>query len=250
MTQRRELLHVMLDVGEQMLNAGAEIHRIEDTLSRIGEAYGACRTNIFVITSSIVITLEFRDGDIQTQSRRIAKGADTDFKKLEALNQLSRKCCQNTLSVKALREEVQRIDVPASNMELFLGSVIAAGSFTLFFGGSLWDAAVSVCFALCICFMQIYLSRLCPNRVVFQVLCAFLSGIGICILCRILPFLHMDKIMIGDIMLLIPGIALTNSIRDVLAGDTISGVMRLIESLIWSGALAGGFMMAILVTGM
>lgn len=40
--------------------------------------------------------------------------------------------------------------------------------------------------------------------------------------------------MIGDIMLLIPGILMTNSIRDILIGDTISGVMRLVESLLWA----------------
>ena len=66
---------------------------------------------------------------------------------------------------------------------------------------------------------------------------------------RALPFLHTDKIMIGDIMLLIPGIAMTNSIRDILVGDTISGLMRLIESILWAGSLACGFMTAILLIG-
>ena len=51
--------------------------------------------------------------------------------------------------------------------------------------------------------------------------------------------------MIGDIMLLIPGIAITNAIRDMLMGDTISGLMRLIEGILWAGALAAGFMAAI-----
>ena len=60
-----------------------------------------------------------------------------------------------------------------------------------------------------------------------------------------MPFLHADKIMIGDIMLLIPGIAMTNSIRNILVGNTISGIMRLIESLLWAGALACGYMTAI-----
>ena len=55
--------------------------------------------------------------------------------------------------------------------------------------------------------------------------------------------------MIGDIMLLIPGIAMTNSVRDILVGDTISGIMRLIESLVWAGALACGFMSAIWILG-
>ena len=70
-------------------------------------------------------------------------------------------------------------------------------------------------------------------------------GIVICLTVKLFPFLNLDKIMIGDIMLLIPGIAATNSIRDMLMGDTISGMMRLIESILWAGALACGFMAAI-----
>ena len=62
---------------------------------------------------------------------------------------------------------------------------------------------------------------------------------------KYVPGLNQDKIIIGDIMLLIPGIALTNSIKDMLVGDTLSGVLRLIEALLWAGALACGFMAAI-----
>ena len=57
----------------------------------------------------------------------------------------------------------------------------------------------------------------------------------------------MDKILIGDIMLLIPGLAMTNAVRNMLVGDTISGVIRLAETLIWAAALAGGFMVAMMV---
>ena len=63
------------------------------------------------------------------------------------------------------------------------------------------------------------------------------------------PCLNLDKIMIGDIMLLIPGIAMTNAIRDMLMGDTISGLMRLIESILWAGSLAVGFMASIWMVG-
>ena len=56
----------------------------------------------------------------------------------------------------------------------------------------------------------------------------------------------MDMILIGDIMLMSPGLAMTNAVRNMLVGDTISGVVRLAESLIWAGALAGGFMLSML----
>ena len=61
--------------------------------------------------------------------------------------------------------------------------------------------------------------------------------------------LHTDKIIIGDIMLLIPGFVMTNSLRDMLVGDTISGIMRFTESLLWAIGLASGFMLAIWLIG-
>ena len=60
---------------------------------------------------------------------------------------------------------------------------------------------------------------------------------------------HLDKIIIGYIMVLIPGLAMTNAVRNILVGNTISGVMRLIEAVLWAAALAIGFMVAMYVTG-
>ena len=76
---------------------------------------------------------------------------------------------------------------------------------------------------------------------------SLLIGLGVGLAAALLPALHMDKILIGDIMLLIPGLAMTNAIRNMLLGDTISGVVRLAESLIWAAALAGGFMVALTI---
>ena len=55
--------------------------------------------------------------------------------------------------------------------------------------------------------------------------------------------------MIGDIMLLIPGVPFTNAVRNVLIGDTISGLMRLVESILWAGAIACGFVLSVWITG-
>ena len=76
---------------------------------------------------------------------------------------------------------------------------------------------------------------------------ALLVGLGVGGVTHLFPVLHMDAILIGDIMLLIPGLALTNAIRNILVGDTISGVVRLTETLLWAAALAGGIMVALTV---
>ena len=85
------LLHLLLDMGEMLLASGAEINRVEDTLQRIGRAYGAAKMNVFVITSSIVITMEKTDGELLTHTRRINYTGSTDFTMLEQLNALCRK---------------------------------------------------------------------------------------------------------------------------------------------------------------
>ena len=97
--------------------------------------------------------------------------------------------------------------------------------------------------------LQERLGRTELNTVAFNLLVSLLIGLGVGVFAAILPVLHMDKILIGDIMLLIPGLAMTNAVRNMLVGNTISGAVRLAESLIWAGALAGGFMVALLVVG-
>ena len=60
---------------------------------------------------------------------------------------------------------------------------------------------------------------------------------------------HQDKIMIGGIMLLIPGIAMTNSIRDMLTGDIVTGMLRLVDSILRAAAIACGFALSLMITG-
>lgn len=239
------LLHLLLDMGEMLLASGAEINRVEDTLQRIGRAYGAAKMNVFVITSSIVITMERTDGELLTHTRRVNYTGSTDFTALEQLNALSRNCCINPIPLDQFQRRLQEIAEPKERWDLYMGSILAAGSFAVFFGGTFADGVVAALVAVLICFIQQKATKLFANTIMFNLFCSFVVGTAICLTVKVLPVLNMDKIMIGDIMLLIPGIPATNSIRDMLMGDTISGLMRLIESILWAGALACGFMAAI-----
>ena len=109
------------------------------------------------------------------------------------------------------------------------------------------DGLAAAVFALAICLLQEYLGRTELNTAAFNLVISLLIGLGVGLLAALLPALHMDKILIGDIMLLIPGLAMTNAVRNMLVGDTISGAVRLAESLIWAVALASGFMIALMI---
>ena len=125
--------------------------------------------------------------------------------------------------------------------------MLAAGSFAVFFGGSVLDGIAAVVFAVEICILQKHIDDTKISTAASNLLISLIIGLCVGIVCRAMPILHMDKILIGDIMLLIPGLAMTNAVRNMLVGNTISGAVRLIESLIWAASLAGGFMTAILI---
>lgn len=245
-----KLAEAFLDFGEAMLNAGGEIGRVEDSLDRLSRAYGALHTDVFAITSSIVLTLKFQNGDAVTVSRRIRKGSDFDFEKIDRLNALARSCVNSPPDCEALRERIGSIAGTAPKpWKLYAGSVLAAGGFCVFFGGTLADALISSLFALLIAFLQLRFSHVCPTKTFFLFIVSFFCGMGICSLGRLLPVIHTDMVIIGDIMLLVPGIAITTAARDMVIGDTISGATRLVECLLWATMLAGGFMLAMILVG-
>lgn len=240
-----QLLDCILDLGQLLLDCGAEISRVEDTLSRIGRAYGASETDVFVITSIISITMGFPGHETVTETRRISHDGGTDFIRLERLNSLSRAVCAEPVEIPALRERIDAVAAGKKPVWVQLaGSVLAAGSFAVFFGGSLPDGLVAAVFGALICLMQMRLERTEINTVARNLLVSFLVGVAVGLLTAAIPALHMDKILIGDIMLLIPGLAMTNAVRNVLLGNTISGMVRLADTLLWAGAIAGGFMVA------
>lgn len=243
---KEKLVKNLLDLGEAMLVSGAEIHRVEDSLFRVCKNFGATRADVFVLTSVINVTATFSDGTQETQTRRVLKSASTDFNKLEQFNSL----CRNTayMSIDEFEAEIKKITAKNSNeIKIFIGSILAAFAFALFFGGTIIDASVAGLFAIAIYFLQKYFVS--PNKVVFYFVTAFLIGIVIYAFKIFMPFLNVDKVIIGDIMLLIPGVAITNAMRDVVIGDTVSGIIKFAESLLWAVSLAGGFMLAMGVMG-
>ena len=249
--QHNSLISLLLDFGEAMIASGAEISRVEDSLNRIGASFGAVRTEVFAITASLVLTLRFEKEEF-TGSRRITSTGDTDFNKLRKLNELSRDCVEKKLSLPILEERLDEIrKMKPSPIKTYLGSAVAAGSFALFFGGGIWDGLIAACIGLLVCLMQSKIAVRFPNKAFFLFSISLVTGCGVCLLAKALPFvpLQIDKIIIGDIMLTIPGIATTMAVRDLLIGDTITGVTKLLECLLWAGCLAAGFILALMLCG-
>lgn len=238
----------LLNIGEAMYRAGGEISRIEDSLHRLGKTYGAKHVSVYAITSSIVLTAEFENDFSVTQIRRITGRSSIDCLKMEKLNQLCRDCEKNPISVEELQERVlQLLQEEPNRTMIYFGQFIAAVAFTFFFGGNAMDAAVAALGVLVICLMERYFRHFCSAELFFNIVTSFVTGVVVNVISLFVSGLHVNQILIGDIMVLIPGIAITNSIRYIVSGDIISSFEKLMDSLMQAFGIAAGFMLSLML---
>lgn len=242
---REDLEHALaaaLDVGEMMLTSGAEVNRVENTIQRMMQAYGCNRVDVFTIPSNIVVSVQTAEDVVLTQTRRIVN-YETDMYKIERCNALSRRVCAQPPTVQELRavvEEIRQEKGYSQGVKFVTYGVISA-AFSVFFGGSWLDGVAAF-----LCGLLLYVSveacgRLKVQRIILNLVCSAIVGLGAVFLISCGIGQSVDKIIIGNIMLLIPGIALTTSVRDMISGDTVSGMLGLCEALIRALAIAAGF---------
>lgn len=244
------ILQGILDIGEEMIVAGAEVSRVENSIYRMCESYGADRINVFIITSNIQVTMEAPDHRILTHIRRVVR-SDVNFDRLDYLNDLSRYICDKKPDDKGLHEKLEAVMMrPKQPLLLrFAGGMLSAGGFAVFFGGTWKDGLASCIMGIIIIAFELFLASREKNQIVYHFTASVVGGICAHFLVGIGIGDHVDMLMIGGIMLLIPGIAMTNAVRDMLMGDIASGMLRLSNSLLVAAAIACGFALSIIVLG-
>lgn len=240
----------ILDIGETLLTSGAEVSRVEDTIRRIGTAYGYVRMDVFTITSSIVVTVHTGEGEILTQTRRI-NGYSIDMEKVEKANALSRELCEKRPDMEAIPKMVASLNhtVHYDEKVITAAYVVAAAVFAIFFGGDIADCLAAAITAFGIRWLLRLGGRLRMNPLIITFICSLAGSVVIVLLMALHVGHSMDAVMIGCVMLLIPGLALTSSLRDMINGDTMSGLLGLCEALIKAVILAVGFTLILLVLG-
>ena len=241
------ILDIALDLGVETLRAGGEVNRVEDTVTRVCRAYGASAVEVFAITSLITAEIRMPDGAYATRNRRILTTYN-HLARLEAVNALSRTVCTHPISAEEVRERLKAIREyrPVPEWLCYVGGMLATGGFAVFFGGTLMDG----CAAAVIAFFLTLFARLRPLRIngmVKSLISSFAAGV-LSVLCVSVGFGdHVDKLIIGTLMLEIPGLSFGNALRDLLCGDTLAGTMRLIQALLQTLMIALGYMAALVL---
>lgn len=248
--QPEQLLTCALDIGELMLISGAEIGRVEDSIRHICTAYGCRRTDVFTITSSIVLSVEDDNRNFYTQTRRIT-GTHTDLSKLDQLNALSRRICREKPDYQFVQQEIGQIQAKKAYplWLAVLSSGLIAASFAVFFGGCIFDALVAGVLAFGLRIILWLLQKCRLNQIFINVVAAFLMSTAAIAATRLGLGHDVNMIIIGNIMILIPGIALTNALRDMISGDIMSGMLRFFDAILVAAAIAAGYILAAQMMG-
>ena len=246
----KDLLTCAMEIGEQMLISGAEVHRAEDSMERICHAFGAVRVDVFIIPSSMVVTVRCADGSLYTQTRRVHK-IGTDFHRLDKLNDLSRRICAKKLTLEEIRAELSSLQKEKSYSFWVqtLAHALIAAAFSVFFGGNLVQCLIAFLIGGFVNVISLFSDKIFKN----QIFSKFLSAFSITALAFVAVKLGVieksDEVIIGNIMLLIMGLGFTNALRDLFVGDSIAGILRCLEALLTAIAIAAGYFLFVFVTG-
>lgn len=235
-----QCLNFTCEIARQLLRNGAEMYRVEESARRILKAYGFERTEVFAIPSSIIITID-SDSSNHTKSVRIYSSSN-NLDKLEKLNELCRHVCRERTDLKEAKAALNAIMAQPNYSFLFscFGYVLVAFFFTLLWGGTFLDAFVAGFCGLIVKFVMVYMARTQTSIFFIHVSASMLLVLVPLVLELLHVPIHPDMIIIGAIMLQVPGIAITNVMRDILVGDFLTAISKLAEVLIVAIAIAIG----------
>lgn len=242
------VLDLAVELGYQLQMSGGEIYRVEESVNRVLAAYGIQSGEVFAIPNCIFASLTAQ-GETLTRVRRVGPHG-TDIWRLEAVNALCRRLCRVPLPPEAARRELEETlagEPRYSRRMILLAHFVVGAAFCLFFGGGGADAlcagACGAAIGLCLWLMD----ALGANPFVKTIAAASVSALLALGLAALGAGESADLVTIGALMLLVPGIALTSAVRDVMAGDMVSGLSRLAEAMLIAVAIALGTGLALAV---
>lgn len=241
MNDNTSALELSFQMGQTLLENGAEISRVQETMERVARSYHADEFNVYVLSNAIFAN-GIENGVKHTTKLRHIPSTCIHFGRISAVNQLSREIAAGKHSVEEAFSRLEQARGISYSSLLLATAACAVGSasFSYLFGGSWVDAAAAF---LCGIVLELYLFWAGKKK--FSKFLSNLSASALVTLCGALLLLgglghNLDKIIIGSIIRLVPGVALTTSLRDFFNGDYLSGTIRMIDAILVGGCIAVG----------
>ncbi|PYZ95416.1 hypothetical protein CR205_19560 [Alteribacter lacisalsi] len=242
-----QVMDICLLAGEIMLTYGAETYRVEETLERMAKASSFKNVHCFATTTGIFLSFEEEGKEDLMQMVRIDDRLQ-DLNKVTEVNQVSREYVNHELDTEEAHEKLKAIaesPVPYPLWLIHLSAGIAGSGFALLFGGAWPDLFPAFLAAVLTSVTVVEFERYLKVRFAAEFAAAFLGGS----LAIALVFFgigdNVNQIIIGSLMPLVPGVPLTNAVRDLMSGDLVAGVSRGAEALLTALSIASGVAFAI-----
>lgn len=228
------------DIGSLMLQCGGEVYRVEESLEKLAIAYGFKDVSIFAIPYYFNITVVLPDHSVLTLSRRVRENR-TNLDRLFELNSLIRQLCIEPIDNIALESKIASIhQIKVRQKLVFIGYGLTSGAFTGFFGGGITEIICGTIIGFGLYFVIWLFEILEVNSVVSTLLSSmYLALFGI-IIHRLGWIENLDATTIGVLMCLVPGVAITNSLRDLIGGEYVSGLARMLQAILIATSIALG----------
>lgn len=244
----KELLNLAVELGKEMLYSGAEIYRVQDTITLIMRAYNFEKGDVYVLSNGIFASADEDNADSSSIIRMVPLG-NVNLGKIARLNQIARDLCNKSCTIEEARKRLAEVknekDYPAWLLILCCG--IGSGAFCYMFGGSVLDA----CFATLIGFIEHFFVLAMRRAKISKFIQIVFAGALVSILAlttfTLVPSASLDKVIIGSIMPLVPGIAFTTAIRDFYNEDHLSGTIHLINAILIALCIAVGILIPMFI---
>ena len=238
-----QLLNISVELGCQLMFSGAEIYRVEESVRRLLQAYGLESPEVFAIPNCVIVSVTTPAGHPITRMRRIADHG-TDIQLLERCNELCRQLCAQTPPIEEAQSMISALSDRTRQYALWqvlLGYGIAPAFFAPLFGGKAEDILAAMLGGLAVGFCLLYAGRLIGSNSFFRTaICSAVASLLSLLLVRLGLGRSVDTVTISVLMVLVPGVALTNALREIMAGDIISGLSRAADSILTGTAIAIG----------
>ena len=239
--EHEELLDLVAELGYQLAMSGAETFRIEDSINRILSAYGI-ESEVFAIPNCMTISIRTPDGKSATRMRRIGYHGN-DLDSVEKYNSLSRRICTERPAPSVAIDWLKETTASRVKYKLpmaLLGNILGAAGFAVFFGGTCVDGLCAAISATLLGLSDHFLDKFKTNQFFRTIALAFIMTIVAYITGIAGIADNADTVVIGTLMILVPGLIFTNAMRDIIFGDTNSGINRIVQVLLIAAAIALG----------
>ncbi|MEE0809562.1 threonine/serine exporter family protein [Blautia sp.] len=248
--QDKKVLDLAMEAGRILLDAGAEIFRVEETMKRIAKAYGIEKFNSFVLSTGIFITAENQEGEIYASVKHIPIQS-AKLHRIAAVNQLSREIAEGKYTPQEAIWQLERIKTMPEKKTLtkMLAAGVGSGGFCYILGGHLTDmlAAFLSGFLLYVILTLLQKREKETSKIVVNLIGGFSVSLFSVLFYNMGLGHAPGTILVGSIMPLVPGVSLVNAIRDFAEGNYIGGGVRFLDALMVAlGVSLGVGMMYIL----